>query len=270
MEHSHLSNRLPFRQLKSFLQLLFKIHFTSQTQNRDGKVRHLYFANSEWNCAEGKIPWENQFSGWLENTLTWFVMLSFWFLSLNCFWIYEHWTIFFAMHFIWPRPAPHKCQGESKQPPCHCYSKLCLWNCFDAWPGTQALLYSFSQSIYIYGRRGLIIRSSWKNSSKTTLANAVLWHISACLRRIRSARTLLLCGQRLAQDNRVFVMKKERDKTLGASAPGRLWPQPSRLSGAESCEGHSWGSLSCVFKIKVGGFFVGRAWYQKLKLQVLA
>lgn len=84
MEHSHLSNRLPFRQLRSFLKLLLKIHFTSQALNRDGKVRNFYFTNSEWNCAEGKIPWESQFSGWLENILTWFVMLSFWFLTLNC------------------------------------------------------------------------------------------------------------------------------------------------------------------------------------------
>lgn len=269
MEHSDLSNRLPFRQLGSFLKLLFKIHFTSQAQNRDGKVRNLYFANFEWNCAEGKNPWESQFSGWFENTFTWFVMLSFWFLSLNCFWIYEHRTIFCHALHLTKTCSPRKCQGESKQPPCHCYSKLYLWNCFDTWPGTQALFYSFSQSIYIYGRRGLIIRSSWRNSNKTTFAHAVLWHISACLRRIRSARTLLLCGQRLAQGNRVFVMERERDKTLGASAPGRLWPQPSRFSGAESREGHSWGSLSCVFKIKVV-FFVGRAWCQKLKLQVLA
>lgn len=37
-------------------------------------------------------------------------------------------------------------------------------------------------------------------------------------------------------------------KTLEASAYGRLWPQPSRLSGAESCEGHSW-SLACALNI---------------------
>lgn len=96
MEHSHLSNRLPFRQLRSFLKPLLKIHFTSQALNRDGKVSNLYFANSEWSCAEGKIPWENKFSGLLENILTWFVMLSSWFLTLNCFWIYEHQTIFLS------------------------------------------------------------------------------------------------------------------------------------------------------------------------------
>lgn len=177
--------------------------------------------------------------------------------------------IFFVMHFIWPRPAPHKCQGESKQPPCHCCSKSCLWNCFDTWPGTQMLCFTASASPFTYMVEGdLIIRSSWKNSNKTTFANVVLWHFSACLRKIRSARTLLLCGQCLAPDNRVFVMERERDKTLGASA-WRLWPQASRLSGAESCEGHSWGSLTYVLKIFVG-FFMGRAWCQKLKLPVLA
>lgn len=41
MENSHLSNRLSVRQFKSFLKLLFKIHFTSQAQNRDGKVRNF-------------------------------------------------------------------------------------------------------------------------------------------------------------------------------------------------------------------------------------
>lgn len=123
----------------------------------------------------------------------------------------------------------------------------------------------------------LIIRSSWKSSNKISFANCLLRHISACLRRICSTWTLLLCGQCwhcVPWGTRIFVIERERDKTLGAtahrdSALKSASISPTRSDGAESFGGPCWGSLRCMLRyLRV---FLGRGRLShKLKLQVFS
>lgn len=77
---------------------------------------------------------------------------------------------------------------------------------------------------------------------------------------ILSARTLLLCGQCLAQDNRVFVMERERDKTLGASVPGRRSCSLEHRAVRVIFE-DLW-AVYLRLKCLLFFFFMGRAWCQ--------
>lgn len=119
-------------------------------------------------------------------------------------------------------------------------------------------------------KRDLIIRSRWKNSNKTSFADCLLWHISACLWSTTAPDGCCFMDSTSIMRPETSGCLSQREKGTKLWKPqvaGRLWPWPSGLQAPPQprvMEQELWGSSLSNHDLHIK-IFVGFSWERQTR-----